>query len=73
MREKLRQIRESQGFTQETFSQFVNISRSHYSQIEQGSKWPSYRLAMRIKDALGCEEDDLFDNTVLSQLTKNEG
>ena len=36
MRAKLQQLREAQGYTQQTFSAAVGTSRSHYSQIETG-------------------------------------
>ncbi len=62
MRAKLQQIREAYGFTQKTFSDAVGISRSHYSQIETGEKNPSLKLAIRIKEALNHEGDDIFDD-----------
>lgn len=63
MRARLQQLREAYGFTQQTFSEAVGTSRSHYSQIETGEKYPSLRLAMRIKQALSYPNDDLFENT----------
>lgn len=62
MRTKLQQLREANGYTQQTFSNAVGISRSHYSQIETGEKQPSLRLALRIKRALNYYGDDIFDN-----------
>ncbi|MCD7811937.1 MAG: helix-turn-helix domain-containing protein [Ruminococcus sp.] len=64
MRVKLQQLREAQGFTQQTFSEAINASRSHYSQIETGGKQPSLRLALRIKRVLNYYSDDIFDNTL---------
>ncbi len=63
MRVKLKQLREARGYTQQTFSVVVGISRSHYSQIETGEKQPSLLLALRIKRALDYYDDDIFDNT----------
>ncbi len=63
MRVKLQQLREARGYTQQTFSAVVGISRSHYSQIETGEKQPSLLLALRIKRALDYYDDDIFDNT----------
>lgn len=63
MRAKLQRLREAQGFTQQTFSEAVETSRSHYSQIETGEKQPSLRLALRIKRALNYYGDDIFDNS----------
>lgn len=62
MRKKLRQLRTELGYTQASFGKVVKASTTHYSQIEQGIKWPSLRLALRIKQALGYPGDDLFDN-----------
>ncbi len=64
MRVKLQQLREARGYTQQTFSAVVGMSRSHYSQIETGEKQPSLQLALRIKRALDYYDDDIFDNTV---------
>ena len=63
MRAKLQRLREAQGFTQQTFSEAVETSRSHYSQIETGETQPSLRLALRIKRALNYYGDDIFDNS----------
>lgn len=62
MRAKLQQLREANGYTQQTFSNAVGTSRSHYSQIETGEKQPSLRLALRIKRVLNYYGDDIFDN-----------
>lgn len=62
MRVKLQKLREAYGFTQQSFSEALGISRSHYSQIETGEKAPSLRLALRIKKALNYQGDDIFDN-----------
>lgn len=64
MRAKLQQLREAQGYTQQTFSAAVGTSRSHYSQIETGEKQPSLRLALRIKRVLNYHGDDIFDNAM---------
>lgn len=64
MRAKLQRLREANGYTQQTFSNAVGTSRSHYSQIETGEKYPSLRLALRIKRALNYYGDDIFDNTI---------
>ena len=54
MRAKLQQLREANGYTQQTFSAAVGTSRSHYSQIETGDK-------QRVLNYYG---DDIFDNTM---------
>ncbi|MBQ8331088.1 MAG: helix-turn-helix transcriptional regulator [Clostridia bacterium] len=60
MRTKLVKLREGRGYSQETFSKAVGISRSHYSQIETGDKAPSLKLALAIKRVLDYSGDDIF-------------
>lgn len=60
MRTKLVKLREGRGFTQQTFSEAVGISRSHYSQIETGEKEPSLKVSIRIKRILDYPYDDIF-------------
>lgn len=67
MRAKLQQMRKAQGYTQQTFSNAVGISRSHYAQIETGEKAPSLKLAFRIKRMLNYYGDDIFDNTLFAK------
>lgn len=64
MRAKLQMLRQANGYTQQTFSDAVGVSRSHYSQVETGEKQPSLRLALRIKRVLNYYGDDIFDNTM---------
>lgn len=64
MRAKLQRLREANGYTQQTFSNAIGTSRSHYSQVETGEKQPSLRLALRIKQVLNYYGDDIFDNTI---------
>lgn len=72
MRKKLQKLREAKGYTQQTFSEKINISRSHYSQIESGEKNPSLELSIRIKRALEYPYDDLFFNPKRPFLRQNE-
>ena len=62
MRVKLVKLRESRGYTQQTFSKAVGISRSHYSQIETGEKEPSLKVGLKIKRVLDYPNDDIFLN-----------
>lgn len=62
MRVKLQNVREAQGYTQQTFSEAAGVSRSHYSQIETGEKSPSLKVAIKIKKTLGYNGDDIFDD-----------
>lgn len=60
MRVLLTKLRTAQGFTQQSFAEAIGISRNHYSQIETGDKNPSLSVALKIKDALGYKNDDIF-------------
>ncbi|MDD3029830.1 MAG: helix-turn-helix domain-containing protein [Alphaproteobacteria bacterium] len=60
MREKLSTMRANAGYTQYSIASQLGISRSHYSQIEGGTKSPSLNLSMRIKIILRYTNDDLF-------------
>ena len=62
MRVKLVKLRESRGYTQETFSKAVGISRSHYAEIETGAKAPSLKVGLKIKSVLDYPYDDIFFN-----------
>lgn len=62
MRTNLQELRKARGYSQETFSKAVGISRSHLSQIESGEKDPSLKVSLRIKDVLGYTNDDIFFN-----------
>lgn len=63
MRAKLVNLRKTAGFTQETFSAAIGISRTHYSQIETGEKNPSLKVGLKIKRKLGYDSDDIFFNS----------
>ena len=62
MRKRLIGLRKGTGYTQQTFSDKLGISRSHYAQIESGEKNPSLKLSLKIKGALNYEYDDIFFN-----------
>ena len=47
MRKKLQTLREGAGYTQQTFSERLGVSRSHYAQIESGDKNPSLKLSLK--------------------------
>ena len=63
MRVKMKQLRESMGFTQHTMGEAIGIERSYYTLIETGERQPSLRVALKIKQVLGYYGDDIFDNT----------
>ncbi len=62
MRHKLKSIRKSLLLTQEMAAEEIGISRSHYSQIEEGVRDPSLCIALRMKQVFGYPDDDIFLN-----------
>lgn len=62
MRGWLRDIRISKGLTQEQVAILSDISRSHYTHIEQGTKKPSVDVAKRIAKQLGFDWTIFFEN-----------
>jgi transcriptional regulator with XRE-family HTH domain len=59
MRVNLARLRESRGYSQQSFAERVGCSRSHYSQIETGDKNAHYSLMKKIRKVLDCEYMDL--------------
>lgn len=60
MRTKMREIRLSRGFTQQKLAEALEIKRATYTNIETGKKNPSLALAVRIKNTLNYQSDDIF-------------
>lgn len=60
MRTMLARERQKAGYTQYSFADALDISRSHYSQIESGLKNPSLKLSMKIKQTLHVKGDEIF-------------
>jgi putative transcriptional regulator len=59
MRHNLKESREKHGFTQAEMAMKLGIARTTYTNIELGTKDPSFRLAFRIKKLLKAE-DEIF-------------
>lgn len=62
MRSWLKELRDAKGLTQEQVAILSNISRSHYTHIEQGTKTPSVDVAKRIAKELGFDWTIFFEN-----------
>ena len=67
MRHKLKKVRLDLGLTQVEVATRAGIDRSTYTNIELGHKNPSLKVAIRIKQALGQTEDDIFLVTKVSK------
>ncbi|MES2205082.1 MAG: helix-turn-helix transcriptional regulator [Pseudomonadota bacterium] len=58
--QRIRTVREEQGFSQEDFAEYVGISRSHYGCIERGQFAVSLPRLIDIAIALNIEIAVLF-------------
>lgn len=70
MRVLLREKRRESGLTQYRLADMLGISRSYYSQIELGTKNPSFGTVVKIKLALSESGDELFANDMSAEKPK---
>ncbi|MDD2446890.1 MAG: helix-turn-helix transcriptional regulator [Tissierellia bacterium] len=58
---KIRELRNSKGYTTLDLSKFTKISKSYLEELERGDKKnPSFSKVVYIADALGVKVDDLI-------------
>ena len=71
---RIKEIRESRGYTQEQVAEKLNLSVQHVSVIERGVKSPRLDTFVRIANILEINADYLLRDVlrVSSQLTSNE-
>ena len=62
MRKKLKKLREEKGHTQKSFSKKIKISKRTYEQYEQGRRFPSETMLMKIMKALETNDISIFEN-----------
>ncbi|GAV22663.1 helix-turn-helix transcriptional regulator [Carboxydothermus pertinax] len=60
MRDRLAEARKNKGFTQKQVSELVSISRSLYSFIEKGIRYPTFGLTKKIAEVLDENVEELF-------------
>lgn len=60
MKNRIRELREAQGITQEQLGQRVGASRQAIHAIESGKFEPSIWMAYDISRAFGCSIEDVF-------------
>ena len=58
--ERIRSIRTNLGYSQETFSERLSISREHLARIETGSRNPSIDLIIEIAETADVSLDYLI-------------
>ena len=61
MKHNLKKIRLENDLKQIGLANEVGISKSYYSNIENGTKVPSLEIAFKIAKALGVAIEDIFD------------
>ena len=71
---RIKEIRESRGYTQEQLAEKLNLSVQHVSVIERGVKSPRLDTFIRIANILEINADYLLKDVlrVSSQLMSNE-
>lgn len=60
MRNRIREIRKENRFTQEELSKLVGVSRQSIIAIESGKYKPSLELAYNIAKQFGCTIEEVF-------------
>lgn len=60
MKNRLRELREKAGFTQQSLGDAVCCSNQMISAIEKGATAPSEELLSKISKALGVKPEDIF-------------
>ena len=59
---KIRALRKSQNYTQEQFSEMIDVSPRHMVKIENGQVYPSFVTLKKISEKLGVSIQSLFEN-----------
>lgn len=62
MRTNLKEVRKNKSLTQLQVANKLNIERSYYTKIERGQRTPSLDIALKIKEILNYNDDDIFKN-----------
>jgi len=64
--QNIHRIRESKGYTLQTFFDFTDIAISNMSQIEKGKGNPTLKMLFRIADFLEVDIKELFVSNKLN-------
>ncbi|MGV8141994.1 MAG: helix-turn-helix transcriptional regulator [Candidatus Woesearchaeota archaeon] len=57
---RLKEMREKKGFTQEKLAELADVSRQTIISIESGKYVPSLELALKFGKIFKCKIEDLF-------------
>lgn len=66
--QRIVQLREKRGWTQETLAWEANLAPRHVQQLEHGLRWPRIETIEKLARAFAISDEDLFD---FSELHKN--
>ncbi len=61
MKNRVRELRERKGLTQEELARMVGVTRQTIIAIEKGKYDPSLRLAFKLAKVFGVRIEDLFE------------
>ena len=71
MYKKLKERRYKKCITTKEMSEYLNISKAFYCQIENGRRRLSYEMAVRIADFYGVKPDTLFYEETKENIDKD--
>ena len=60
--QKIRTLRKAKNYTQEQFSEMIDVSPRHMVKIENGQVYPSFVTLKKISENLGVSVQSLFEN-----------
>lgn len=61
MKLKLRQVRESKGWSINKLAGKSGVAQGYISELEEGKKNPSAQTLCKLANALGCSVSDIVD------------
>jgi putative transcriptional regulator len=61
VRNKVRELRNARGWTQQALAERVGVSRQSINSIERGRYVPSLALALEFARVFGCATDEIFE------------
>ncbi len=70
---RIQAIRKMRGYTQEQFSQMVDLSTNYLSNVETGIKTPSLDTLIAIINALQCDANAILADVVDTTVSKESG
>ncbi len=60
VRNRVKELRQGRGWTQQVLAERVGVSRQSINSIERGRYVPSLPLALEFARAFGCTTDEIF-------------